>query len=105
MFPDDCNFAPGGVPLIPTQLLSSAGDFLIAVILIIVAVKLKNKLQSGNIGELYMVLYGIGRFVIEFFRNDYRGAVGFISTSQFISIFIIAFAVVLYFVNKKKNVA
>lgn len=105
MFPDDCNFAPGSVPLIPTQLLSSAGDFLIAVILIIVAVKLKNKLQSGNIGELYMVLYGIGRFVIEFFRNDYRGAVGFMSTSQFISIFIIAFAVVLYFVNKKKNVA
>ena len=52
-----------------------------------------------------MVLYGIGRFVIEFFRNDYRGAVGFISTSQFISIFIIAFAVVLYFANKKKNVA
>ena len=44
MFPDDCNFAPGSVPLIPTQLLSSAGDFLIAVILIIVAVKLKNKL-------------------------------------------------------------
>ena len=102
VFPTDGHFAPGGVPLIPTQFISSAGDFLIAIILIIVAIKLKNRLQSGNIGELYMILYGIGRFIIEFLRNDYRGEIGFMSTSQFISIFIILFGIVMFAFNKKK---
>lgn len=102
VFPTDGHFAPGGVPLIPTQLISSAGDFLIAIILIIVAIKLKNRLQSGNIGELYMILYGIGRFIIEFLRDDYRGEIGFMSTSQFISIFIILFGIVMFAFNKKK---
>ena len=35
-----------------------------------------------------MVLYGVWRFTIEFFRSDERGFVGALSTSQFISIFI-----------------
>lgn len=102
VFPTDGHFAPGGVPLIPTQLISSAGDFLIAIILIIVAIKLKNRLQSGNIGELYMILYGIGRFIIEFLRNDYRGEIGFMSNIAFISIFIILFGIVMFAFNKKK---
>jgi hypothetical protein len=34
-----------------------------------------------------MILYGAWRFAIEFFRNDERGFVGALSTSQFISIF------------------
>ena len=51
---------------------------------------------------MYMVLYGIGRFIIEFFRNDYRGAIGFLSTSQFISIFIVAIGIALYVVKHKR---
>lgn len=49
-----------------------------------------------------MILYGIGRFIIEFLRNDYRGEIGFMSTSQFISIFIILFGIVMFAFNKKK---
>lgn len=50
-----------------------------------------------------MILYGIGRFIIEFLRNDYRGEIGFMSTSQFISIFIILFGIVMFAFNKKKH--
>jgi hypothetical protein len=47
-----------------------------------------------------MVLYGAWRFAIEFFRRDDRGAVGTISTSQFISIFVILGGVALFLLVK-----
>ncbi|MBQ7766046.1 MAG: prolipoprotein diacylglyceryl transferase [Lachnospiraceae bacterium] len=81
------SMAPSGVKLLPTQLFMSAGDFLIALILILYS--RKNKID-GNVGAGYLVLYGAGRFAIEFLRNDARGSVGTLSTSQFISIFIVA---------------
>lgn len=98
--------APSGIKLIPTQLLSAAGDFLIAAILIWIAHRFlyqQKKLITGDIGSIYLLLYGIGRFLIEFLRNDYRGAVGFLSTSQFISVFIVALGVTLMVYHRKKN--
>ncbi len=86
------SIAPNDVKLLPTQLFSSAGDFLIATFLILYANKAKSK---GEIGALYLVLYSIGRFVIEFFRNDYRGSIGIISTSQFISLVILVIGIVM----------
>lgn len=81
------DFAPDNIPLLPTQLLSSAGNFLIAAVLF--AYDKKNKKQ-GTVGALYMILYSIGRFVIEMFRDDPRGAWGIFSTSQLISVFLFA---------------
>ncbi len=78
-------FAPNEVKLIPTQLISSAGMFIIAAILFWYA---KEPRKQGTVGFLYLILYSIGRFAVEFLRNDHRGAVGIFSTSQFISIFI-----------------
>jgi phosphatidylglycerol---prolipoprotein diacylglyceryl transferase len=79
--------APNGIRLVPTQLLSSAGNFLIGLVLILFA---RRERAPGHVGGLYMVLYSIGRFGIEFLRNDDRGTVGgVLSTSQFISIFIL----------------
>lgn len=104
-FPAD-SMAPAGIKLIPTQLLSAAGDFLIAAILIWIAHRFlyqQKKLITGDIGSIYLLLYGIGRFLIEFLRNDYRGAVGFLSTSQFISVFIVALGVTLMVYHRKKN--
>lgn len=90
--------APVGVKLMPTQILSSLGDFLIFAILILFA---KKQRKDGSVAGLYLVLYGIGRFLIEFLRNDHRGSVGPISTSQFISIPIVLFGV--FFLVFKKN--
>ena len=79
--------APAGVPLLPTQILESAFLFLLCAFLVW---RLTKKKPFGTVSGWYMVLYGAWRFAIEFFRNDERGFVGALSTSQFISIFIFA---------------
>lgn len=54
--------------------------------------------RSCNL-PLYMLLYGIWRFVIEFFRSDDRGStlVSFLSPSQFIALLMIIGSVALFF--------
>ena len=91
-------FAPNNVKLIPTQLISSAGDFLFCILLLSYA---KREPKEGRVAAVYMLFYGIGRFAIEFLRNDYRGSVGVLSTSQLISIGVVALGVVLYVVAPK----
>ncbi|MCR5785449.1 MAG: prolipoprotein diacylglyceryl transferase [Eubacterium sp.] len=94
------NYAPNDVPLVPTQLISSACDFILFFILIILASKVKKK---GLVAGVYLLLYSIGRFVLEFFRGDIeRGSVGVLSTSQFIGIFM-ALAGVIIIVCALKN--
>ncbi|MBS4899397.1 MAG: prolipoprotein diacylglyceryl transferase [Clostridiales bacterium] len=98
------SLAPAGIALIPTQLYSSIGDFAIAVILIIVEVKTRKKGRTkGSILALYLILYSIGRFIIEFFRGDVRGSVGELSTSQFISIFTLAIGIALYLIQRSRK--
>lgn len=87
------DFAPNNVPLIPIQLFSSAACFALAAILIFY---LRKERRPGSSGALYLILYSAGRFVIEFFRNDYRGSVGPFSTSQFISIFIFVLGALIF---------
>ncbi len=79
--------------LLPTQLMMSAGNFLIALILLLYAKK--NRKKGRTVG-LYLILYSAGRFAIEFFRNDYRGSIGFLSTSQFISVFTLILGILLF---------
>lgn len=93
-------FAPNNVWLIPTQLISSAGDFLIAGLLIWYSHKTKT---PGRVGAAYLILYGIGRFFVEFLRDDYRGSIGFLSTSQLISIIAVALGILLFVITGKKN--
>ena len=86
-------FAPNHVKLIPTQLISSAGNFLFCALLLLYA---KQKPKEGRVASAYLLLYGTGRFLIEFLRNDYRGSIGPLSTSQLISIVIVALGAALY---------
>ncbi len=95
------DFAPNGVKLIPTQIYSSIGDFVIAFLLMVYA---KKKPAKGRVAAGYCVLYSIGRFVIEIFRNDYRGEYGPFSTSQLISVFILVIGITMYvFAGKKRK--
>lgn len=90
--------APAGVPLLPTQLFESGFLFLLTIGLVWI---LKLKKPFGTVTGWYAVLYGVWRFIIEFFRSDDRGAVGSLSTSQFLGIFIVlAGAVILVLVKK-----
>ncbi|MDE7310587.1 MAG: prolipoprotein diacylglyceryl transferase [Eubacterium sp.] len=93
------DFAPNHVPLVPTQLLSSAGNFIIAGILFWYS---SNTKKDGTVGAMYMILYSIGRFVIEIFRNDFRGEWGGWSTSQLISAAVLVFGILLMAALLKK---
>ena len=89
--------APAGIPLLPTQLMESAFLFLLCAFLVW---RLTKKKPFGTVSGWYMVLYGVWRFTIEFFRSDERGFVGALSTSQFISIFVFLGGVALLLLVK-----
>lgn len=93
------SYAPNGIPLVPTQLISSALNFLLFVLLVLLARKLK---APGKIAGVYLICYSIGRFVLEFFRGDMiRGSVGKLSTSQFISIFTLLAGIALIWLAQR----
>lgn len=93
-------YAPNGVKLIPTQLISAAGMLMIAGVLFWYARKPR---KQGTVGFLYLILYSVGRFGVEFLRNDYRGEIGVLSTSQFISVFILLLGVVGFIVMNRRG--
>lgn len=98
---NNSSYAPNGVKLIPTQLISSAGDFIIAFVLYIYA---RGERESGRVASLYLIMYSIGRFGIEFLRDDYRGSVGPFSTSQIIAIMLCVVGIVMFIKSgQKKN--
>ena len=51
----------------------------------------------------YLILYSVGRFLIEFLRGDPRGSVGPLSTAQFISVFTLLFGAWLIYSRQKKQ--
>ena len=94
------DFAPNGVPLIPTQIYSSILDFLNCIVLCLIARYAK---KERTVSGCYLIFYSTGRFILEFFRGDLeRGSVGVLSTSQFISIFIFVIGAAILFTGKKK---
>src|SRR5438552_758292 len=80
-----------GVPLHPTQIYEAGADFLILMLLL--ATERKGRPYPGRTFWLYMLLYAISRFIIEFYRGDERGTVFMFSTSQFISILLAPLAI------------
>jgi phosphatidylglycerol:prolipoprotein diacylglycerol transferase len=86
---------PLGVPLHPTQLYEAGAEFMI--LLMLLGTERKGRPFPGRTFWLYMLLYAISRFIIEFYRGDERGAVGMFSTSQFISIVLAPLAIGMLF--------
>ena len=84
---------PLGVPLHPTQLYEAGAELLILALLL--GTERKGRLFAGRTFWLYLLLYAISRFVIEFYRGDPRGSVGIFSTSQFISLILAPMAIVM----------
>jgi len=91
-----------GIPLHPTQLYESAGEFMNFIILIVLR---KHQSFKGQLFWTYLLIYSVIRFIVEFFRGDeIRGFIfGNISISQGISflLFISAFTAILIFRKKK----
>jgi phosphatidylglycerol:prolipoprotein diacylglycerol transferase len=92
--------APLGVSLHPVQLYESAVCLALFGILLWLA---RRRHRDGNIILAYTALYAIARFVLEFFRGDAdRGFVfgGWLSTSQFIGMAMLAIALVILIVRR-----
>lgn len=101
-FPDKANEVtgvPAGVPLVPTQLIEAGANLLIFAALIWTR---KRRKFSGQIMFVYLLLYSAVRFTIEYWRDDPRGEILGLSTSQFISalIFPLALGFLLYYGRK-----
>ena len=87
---------PLNVSLHPYQLYESVGAGILSVILYLL---FKRRRFYGQIFCLYLIGYGVLRFLLEFFRGDAdRGFVfeGLFSTSQFISLLIVPAAILCY---------
>ena len=93
-----CAVVLDGVSRLPTQPMEAG--FLVILSGILTAIFLK-KPRRGTVTGWYMVLYAVWRFIIEFFRDDFRGSVGALSTSQFISLFIFALGLFLLIRSRK----
>lgn len=100
-FSDPKSLAPTDIPLHPTQIYLSLNGFLIFGILVWLR---KRKTFDGQIFWAYGVLYSIGRFIIEYLRDDHRGSVfgDLLSTSQFIGVFVFVFSIFML-VRLSKN--
>ena len=85
--------------IIPTQLISSGGDFLIFFITYRILTKGKHPEDTAG---WYLMLYSIGRFFIEFIRGDLiRGQIGIFSTSQVFALF--TFLLGAYLIWRRQN--
>jgi phosphatidylglycerol:prolipoprotein diacylglycerol transferase len=92
---DPNSLAPLGVPLYPTQLMESGGEFLIFGVLILLR---RSKKFDGQLFWSYPIFYSVLRFINEFFRGDaIRGLYfgGLVSTSQIIAVFMFGLSLIM----------
>jgi phosphatidylglycerol---prolipoprotein diacylglyceryl transferase len=87
---------PLNQPLHPTQLYEAGAELLILGLLL--STERKGRPFPGRTFWLYLLLYAVSRFIIEFYRGDERGMVFMFSTSQFISLLLapLALAMLVY---------
>src|SRR5499427_4922719 len=86
---------PLNQPLHPTQLYEAGAELLILIFLL--TTEKRGRKFAGRTFWLYMLLYSVSRFVIEFYRGDERGNVGPFSTSQFVSVILAPLAIGMLF--------
>lgn len=95
------NLAPPGIPLLPVQLIESACTLGIFILLMVYG---NTRRKPGKLLGIYMVCYGIVRFILEFFRGDARrGFAMDFSTSQWVSIVILAVGIFFLIFYKQKK--
>jgi phosphatidylglycerol:prolipoprotein diacylglycerol transferase len=91
---------PLGVPLHPTQLYESAAEFAIFGILYW---RFARPHGRGDIISLYLVLYSVARFLVEFVRNQEQGSLWGtpLDASQWISLALFAVGAAHFVVGKR----
>ena len=85
---------PLGTPLHPTQIYEAVTEGAILMFLLWLE-RGRGRDFAGRTFWTYILLYGLSRYIIEFFRGDPRGSVWIFSTSQFISVLLVPLSVVM----------
>jgi phosphatidylglycerol:prolipoprotein diacylglycerol transferase len=92
---------PLGTPLHPTQLYDAGAE--LAILALLLATERRGSQFAGRTFWSYLLLYGIARFIIEFYRGDPRGMVfDVLSTSQFVSIVLVPVSIVMLIVLSRR---
>ena len=99
-FKNTASLAPLFQPLHPTQLYHSLAGLVTFLILVIAGNHIKTE---GRITGLFLILFSAFRFIIEFFRADYRGELGPLSMTQFITLVFFAIGIYLLSIYKKRS--
>lgn len=96
---------PLNIPLHPTQLYDAGAELLILTILLVT--ERRGRPFAGRTFWLYMGLYAVSRFIVEFYRGDLqRGDVfGVFSTSQFVSLLLVPVAVTMLAILRRRGSA
>ena len=91
------------LPVIPTQLISALNLFLIFLILWNIR---KKKVFNGFLFSLFIGLYGLQRFIVDFFRHYSEHAMLFkyLTLSQVLSIILILTSIVVILIGYRKKV-
>jgi phosphatidylglycerol---prolipoprotein diacylglyceryl transferase len=94
---------PLNVPLHPTQLYESAAGLVI--FLLLMAFERRGRTFPGRTFWMFVLLYAVSRFIIEFYRGDDRGLVfDMVSTSQAISLVLAPLSLfMLWHLNKPER--
>ena len=84
---------PLDVPLHPTQIYDAGAELIILAVLLML--ERRGRTFHGRTFWLYILLYAISRFIIEFYRGDPRGEWLGLSTSQLVSVALIPIAAIM----------
>lgn len=86
-----------GYKTVPVQLYESIFLFILSGVLMVLLLKFHSK----DTMAIYLVSYGIWRFIIEYFRADYRGSfIPGMSPSQFWSIIMVIAGIAVFFIYR-----
>ncbi len=91
-------FAP--IKLHPAQLYEAGATLLIFAVLLLIH---RRRRFEGQVILAYAMLYSVARFIIEFWRDDSRGEIFDLSTSQFIAIILFAGALPTFIYRFRKT--
>ena len=98
-----CYAHPLNTPLFPSQLMEATYIFIIMIVLLL----LRNRRKFyGQLFILYIILYAIGRSILEIYRGDSaRGFIieDYLSHSQFIALILLGSGIYIYNLLARKN--
>jgi phosphatidylglycerol---prolipoprotein diacylglyceryl transferase len=102
VFTDPHSLAPLNIPLHPTQLYSSASNFIIFFVLLLLH---RKKKFDGQVFLWLLVLHSTARLFVERFRGDDRGMVleGGMTITQLVTLALLIGAIVALYIFKRRG--